>query len=107
MMDTALLGLMFDQVTIEPFTGMDVNQAQTYGAAVTYTAQVLPYTQRVIDKTGKEIISSAHVIIPERVAVDSRSRLTLPAGFVPLQPPIITVRPVKGLGIDHTEIVLA
>ena len=104
-LDGAMLELMTDTVTIEPFTSLSESQAPTYGASVSYQAQVLPYSERLVDAAGREWRSIARVIIPERLAVDIRSRLTLPAGFVPNQPPIRLVRPIAGLSLDHTEIV--
>lgn len=103
-LDSTMLTLLEDSITIEPFSSLSSSQAPSYGTAVTYAAQVLPYSERGIDAQGKEWKSVARVIIPERVAVDIRSRITLPAGFVPNQPPIRSVRPIKGLSLDHTEI---
>lgn len=102
--DTALEELQFDTVTIEPFTSFDVNQAPVYGTAVTYTAQVIPASERIINAQGREVTSTATVIIQERIAVDHRSRITLPTGFSPNQPPIQRVEPLAGLGLDHTRI---
>lgn len=104
-LDSTMLGLMEDTVLIEPFQSLSSSQAPTFGTGVTYAAQVLPYSQDLLDANGKEWKSMARVIIPERVAVDVRSRITLPAGFVPNQPPIRQVRPIKGLSLDHTEII--
>lgn len=102
--DAALEELMFDTVTIEPFSSFDVSQAPTYGSAVTYTAQVIPGTERIINAEGREVTSTAQVIIPARVAVDHRSRITLPSGFAPRTPPIQRVEPMAGLDMDHTRI---
>ena len=105
MFDGALDELLFETVTIEPFSSLSVTQAPSYGSAVTYNAQVLPFAQKLVDRQGKEFDSTGRVIIPDRVAVDLRDRLTLPAAFTPNQPPIRMVRPVLGLDLDHTEIV--
>ena len=106
MFDSALEELLFETVTLEPFTGYTgASQVQGYGAAVTYKAQVLPFAKKMVDSQGKEFDSNGRVVIPERVAVDPRSRLTLPAAFTPNQPPIRLVRPVLGLDLDHTELV--
>lgn len=105
-MDSTMLSLMEDSITIEPYTSSDQKQAPVYGAAVTYQAQVLPWAERVIGPGGREVRSTARVIIPDRVAVDIRSRITLPTGFSPQQPPILGVRPIKGLNLDSTEILL-
>lgn len=103
-LDSTMLTLMEDTVTIEPFTSYSSSQAASFGSAVSYAAQVLPWSERGVDAQGREWKSSAKVIIPERVAVDIRSRLTLPSGFSPNQPPIRAIRPIKGLSLDHTEI---
>lgn len=100
-----LTSLMFDTVTIAPYSGTDVSHKDTYGTPVVYeNAQVLPFVERTIDKNGHEFVSAARIVIPGRVAIDTRSLLTLPAGFVPQTPAIRVVRPLKGLGLDHTEI---
>lgn len=100
--DSSLLTFFEDTVTIEPFSAISSAQVITYGSAVTYSALVQRGAKRVIGPQGREVISSVQVIIPDRVAVDQRSRLTLPTGFVPLQPPILGVEPLKGQGMDHT-----
>ena len=106
MFDGALDELLFETVTIEPFSSYaGASQVQVFGSSVTYNAQVLPFVSKMTDRQGKEFVSKGRVVIPERVAVDPRSRLTLPAAFTPNQPPIRLVRPVLGLGLDHTEIV--
>lgn len=104
--DPSLEDLLFETVTIEPFSSYsNAQQTPAYGTSVTYLAQVLPFTQRQVDRQGKEFVSTARVVIPQRVAVDVRDRITLPSGFTPQQPPIRLVRPIKGLDLDHTEIV--
>ncbi len=105
-LDTSMLSLMEDVVTIEPYTGQNSQQAPTYGTAVSYQAQVLPWTERVILAGGREVRSTSSVIIPDRLFIDTRSRITLPVGNVPLQPPILGVQPLRGLSLDHTRILL-
>lgn len=107
MMDPALLELMGDEITIEPFASSSATQAHAYGEAVTYPAQVIAAWEKVVDRNGREMKSSTRVLIPDRVQIDPRSRITLPEGWVPRSPQIIAVRPVGGaLGIDSTEILL-
>jgi hypothetical protein len=105
-LDTSMLSLMEDTVTIEPYAGTNAQQAVTYGTAVTYAAQVLPWSERVIMAGGREVRSTTSVIIPDRLFIDQRSRITLPAGVVPNQPPILGVQPLRGLSLDHTRILL-
>ena len=102
--DAALDELLFETVTIAPFVSLSASQAPTYGSAVTYKAQVMPFVQKEVDAQGREFVTRFRVIIPERLAIDPRSKITLPSGFTPASPPIRVVRPVLGLGLDHTEI---
>ena len=102
--DSALDELLFETVTIAPFSSVSATQVVSYGTAVTYKAQAMPFVQKDVDAQGREFVTRFRVVIPERVAVDPRSKLTLPSGFTPQTLPIRVVRPVKGLGLDHTEI---
>jgi hypothetical protein len=106
-LNSSMLALMEDRITIEPYTGTNSQQAPTYGTAVTYQAQVLPFVERVILAGGREVRSTTSVIIPDRLFIDQRSRITLPAGIVPQQPPILGVQPLRGLALDHTRILLS
>lgn len=104
--DSSLLEFFEDTITIEPFSSETAARVQSFGASVTYRALIQRGAKRVISQSGREVISNIQVTIPERVHVDQRSRVTLPTGFVPLQPPIIGVEPLKGLGFDHTAVYL-
>jgi hypothetical protein len=118
MMDAALLELFPDTITIEPFSSMSSSQVVTYGTAVTYQAQVTSEWSKSISGSGRgksisglgrELSASVRVIIPDRVHIDPRDRVTLPSGWVPNQPPILSVRPiggVVGMAMDSTEITL-
>lgn len=104
--DAALNELMEDSITIEPWASQDADLKPTYGTAVTYANAVVEmHSDRYLDAEGREFRSSVRVLIPERVQVDLRSRVTLPAGFIPLQPPLRAVWANKGLGLDHTVLV--
>lgn len=102
--DSSLTALLEDTVTIEPFSSMTQAQVYSYGASVSYAALVQRGVRRVVTANGREADSNVQVIIPDRVAVDVRSRITLPSGFVPQTPPILAVEPLKGLGMDHTVV---
>ena len=107
MLDPAFDELLPDEITIEPFVSASVSQARTYGTAVTHRAQVTDEYERVINKDGREVKSKTRVLIAGRVHIDPRSRITLPSGWVPQQPPIISVSPVGGVAgmqLDSTEI---
>lgn len=102
--DGNLLDLFEDTVTIEPYSSTTSAQVHSFGSAVTYPAIIESGAKRVINQQGREITSTIRVTIPERVHIDQRSRLTLPSGFVPQQPQILSITHIKGLGLDHTVI---
>ncbi len=104
--DESLRELYEDTVTVEPFSAETSARVRTYGDAVTYDALITLGAKRVIANDGSEVVSNTQVMIPERVHIDQRSRVTLPTGFVPLQPPIKGIRFNKGVGLDSTEILL-
>lgn len=104
--DLSLLALMEDTIVYEPPTAESGARVISYGTAVTYPALIQRGAKRVIGANGRDVISNVQVYIPDRVAIDQRGRVTLPAGFVPQQPPIIGVEPLKGLGLDHTAVML-
>lgn len=97
----SLKSFMKDTITIEAAT-MDRAQVLTYGAAVTYRCLIERGARRTVGADGREVVSTVQVTIPERVFIDQKSRLTLPTGFVPNQPPILNVTHAKNLGLDHT-----
>lgn len=106
-LDSSLLILFEDTITYEPPSGAETSaRVQSYGAPVTYPALIQRGAKRVVGADGREVISNTMVTIPDRVAIDQRGRITLPAGFVPLKPPILGVEPLKGLELDHTVIYL-
>jgi hypothetical protein len=103
---TDLLDMFEDTITIEPFSAETGARVQSWGAAVTYNALIQRGARRTIGRDGREVVSNVQVIIPERVTVDPRSKVTLPSGFAPQTPPILGVEPLKGLNLDHTVILL-
>jgi len=103
---SALLFAFEDEITVEPYSSMTAAQVFSYGSAVTYRALIQRGAKRVVNAQGRDVVSNVSVTIPERVHIDQRSRVTLPSGFVPNQPPIIGVEPLKGLGMDHTMVYL-
>ena len=98
--------MMEDTVSIKPFASETSGRAVTYGTAVVYTAQVLPFVRKVRDARGEEFVSMARIIISGRVAFDPRDEITLPAGFSPNVVHPKRINPYKGLGLDSTEIIV-
>lgn len=105
--DPSMYELFPDTITLEPFSSQTVTQVKTYGAAVSYRAQVSDEWSAVTGADGRTYNSKVSVIIPGRVHVDPRDRLTLPSGWVPNQPPILAIDPVGGvnsIALDNTTI---
>lgn len=104
--DATLTELMVDSITIEPWASQDADLKPTFGTSVSYpNALVELHSERYMDAEGREFQSSVRVLLPERLTIDLRSRVTLPSGFVPQQPPLRAVFAHKGLGLDHTILV--
>jgi hypothetical protein len=122
--DAGLYELMPDEVTIDPFVRQDADLKPTFGSELVFDAgvvdsgvfdaatpvQVLPaqvelHEKRYMDAEGREFQSSVRVLLAERLTIDMRSRVTLPAGFVPRQPPLRSVASYGGLGLDHTVLI--
>ena len=98
-------GLLPDTITIEPYTGADGYGAPQFGAGVSYRARIEWGPKNVMNAQGQEVVSSARIYVSCKTAFDSRSRVTLPAGRGPVNPPILLVKPATGMrGIHHTVI---
>lgn len=104
--DTSLLSLYDDTITVEPFVSETAARVRSYGSAVSYNAVIQSGAKRVQGSNGAEVVSNVRVLIPDRVHIDQRSRVTLPSGYVPNQPPIIAISHWKALGLDSTELAL-
>ena len=87
--------LFTETATIEPPTGRDRYGATTYGTAVSYRAYCQPKVRMVRVKDGQQKVSNLRVRLinldySAPAFIDPDSRLTLPAGYAPQQPIILT-----------------
>lgn len=97
--------LLHQTITLEPWAGRDGYGAPSYGAAVSYSARVVGKQMLVRDMQGQEVTSQFTIYLLSNVAVDGRSRITLPAGYSPTNPPILSVGTYPDEdGIHHTTI---
>jgi len=71
-------------VTIEPYTGQNLYGEPDYGDAVEYPALIRYRTRKVLDREGREVVSSAQVYLNGDVGIDVRDRITLPDGTSPV-----------------------
>lgn len=105
--DAALLPLFTDKVTIAPFVSRDFNNVETFGVGVIRQAHVTAKIEEVLRKTGDVVHSTHRVVLTERVAVDERDRITLPARFKIVNPEIMAVLEwTDDNGPDHTTILV-
>lgn len=109
--DVALDDLLTHTVTTEPQTAIDVDGKPTYGAAVSHKAKIVLRTRYVRAADGRQIAGRGTVYLKTPAAVPSaKDRLTMPAGFEPLVPPILDVRPhydEDGASVvHHVELVI-
>jgi len=98
-------GLLPDSVTIEPYTGSDGYGAAQFGSGVTYKARIEYGPKDVKNPAGEEVVSNARIFIAATVAIDTRSKITLPAGRGPVNPPIMMVRAVTAMRLQHHTVV--
>lgn len=77
-----LIDLFPHQVTIEPWTGVNVHSEATYGASTMYQAKIERGNRQVFGQGGDRAIVPKHkVFIAEALQVDVRDRITLPVAF--------------------------
>lgn len=105
--DPNLLSLMIESVTLQPYTGQDAYGVPTYGTGVSYAARVSLKNELVRAHDGREIASRGKVYVAMDTVPDVRSKLTLPSGYQPTQPPILDVQPEQDeLGLNHVVLVM-
>lgn len=83
---------MQDTITIEPYSGTNVNQEDTYGASVSYTCRVVGKRKIVRLPSGQEAVSNAQAYLDRLATVDPRDKITLPVRFAMRNPPILDVQ---------------
>lgn len=86
-----LADLIIQTITIEPWLSEDMYGNETYDTGITYKARVVGKAKMVRDQKGNEVVSTHTVYLLSNVVVDTRSRVTLPAGYPVSQPPIMSV----------------
>ena len=93
--------LMAATITVEPYNAQDGYGEASYGAAVSYKAHVQGKTMTKTSFTGEERVSNFQCYLNTAAAIDPRSRVTLPTGYSPQQPPIIAVGRHSDEGGQH------
>lgn len=91
-------------VTIDAWVSASISGVPAFaGAPASYPAYIEMKNHLIIDKGGREIMARGRVFIPMVVNCSVKDKLTLPAGYVPLTPPILSVDLQNDeLGSHHT-----
>lgn len=113
MMSPQIRALLIHTITLEKLTTSALSGDKSFdeAGAVGVKGRVEHQVRLVRDPSGREVASQTF-IIADCVDVDGNlvtfgpsDRITLPAGFSPAQPPIISVARIDdATGIDHWEI---
>lgn len=99
------LDMMPSTVLIAPWASRTVTDMPSYGADVPYKCHIQLKNHMVVNAKGEEVLARGRVFVGSAVLASVKDRLTLPAGYVPLVPPILAVNVVTDeLGVHHTTI---
>lgn len=89
--ESEFLDFMTSTVTITPWSSQDGYAEPGFGTAVAYDARIVDRVRTVRGFDGREAVSTRQIYLAATAAIDGRSKVTLPSGFTPQQPPIISV----------------
>jgi hypothetical protein len=78
-------------ITVEPFTGSDGYGEPSFGTSISYKARCVGKTRIIRDGKGNERISSHTVYVNSLAEFSPKDRITLPIGYSPQQPQIISI----------------
>lgn len=92
-------------VVIEPYASRDGWGKPTYGAGVTVKARVQGKNRMVRTRDNVEAASMTQIYIGTTPSVGPDDRITLPSGFSPSQPPILSVQKVSDEGQLHHQVI--
>lgn len=109
-MESELLELMSDTITIEPPDGTFTDRGQpNFGASVSYSCRIEPVDgEEIIYGPGKEERKAKwRIYVGTTSALNPLGRLTLPSGYDPQQPPFFAVgRMPDETGSHHVVIMV-
>lgn len=100
------LDMMASTITIDAWVSNSVSGVPSYaGAPVSYKAYIEIKNHRIIDSQGREVMARGRVFVGAAISPSVKDKITLPAGYVPLTPPILSVNLADDeLGQHHTTI---
>src|SRR5947207_7693859 len=81
-------------VTIYPWQSTDASGAMTWASTGTsYPARIQMKNHLVRDRSGREVVARGSVYLGTSTIIGIDDKVELPVGFVPRNPPIISVMP--------------
>ena len=107
-MEAELLDLMPASVTVAPWQSFDQFAVPTFGAGVVYKCRISMRDEYIRSKDGRETVARGRVYIPiTSNPFTVKDQVTMPAGYVPANPPILDVQPEQDeVGIHHVVLVI-
>lgn len=82
-MDPALLDMLTETISLQPYTGMDQYGKPSYGPAVQHPARVAYRVTTLTTAQGQERTSTSVVYMNGDVVITVKDRLVLPDGTAP------------------------
>jgi hypothetical protein len=99
------LSMMPHEVTVQKAGASTGTGHRTYGTAKTYRARIEHDVRTVRNAQGEEVVSNTVVYLNTTDEIQPDDLLTLPSGFIPRKPPIITIGRVSDEdGLHHTVV---
>ena len=112
-LDAAFEDFMFEQVTHEQLlANSDGYGGKSYGSGRSIRCRIEQRSKLTRDAQGKEVVSNTTLLLKPvaedgtTIVVGPSDRFTLPAGYTPQQPPIISVERHNDEGSLHHWAVL-
>jgi hypothetical protein len=100
-----LLDFLNDTVTVENMLSRDSYGVPLYGPPVSYACRIDGATRQSVSVNGVERTVNAVIFIPGNPTILPADRITLPATFDPVQPPILKINPYQDeSGPHHVEV---
>ena len=104
-LEADLLALMLQAVTLYPRLNVDGDRIASYGSGVTVAARIEFSPKKIVDASGREVISSARVFIPPDTTAHVTDQITMPEGDN-VNPTILRVdRNPDETGLIHHQVI--
>jgi hypothetical protein len=106
-LEAELRELMPHVVTVEKRLDQNTDNEPLYGPAVEVQARVESKVRKVVVSTGEERVSMTTTYLADPQGIGPLDRITLPVGFTPRQPRILSVERMPDDVGDYYEAVIS